>query len=83
MLEKIYVLLEDLDKHKAETDVFRENMQAQGISVICMTCIEKNGKNQWRQQPDSLLVTDFSPEKLCKTCTSWATGLIMQEMFRT
>ena len=64
MLEKIYVLLEDLDKHKAETDVFRENMQAQGISVICMTCVEKNGKNQWRQQPDSLLVTDFSPEKL-------------------
>lgn len=70
MLEKIYVLLKNLDKYKAEIEVFTKNMLAEGISVICA---EKNERSKWQKQygkqgfymdmANILLVTDFSMEE--------------------
>lgn len=71
MLEKIYVLLKNPDKYKEQTDVFKQNMHKQDISVVCL---EKNVWDKSQEQhskqdfnidmKDSLLITDFSVEEL-------------------
>lgn len=46
MLEKIYVLLKNSDKCKAETDIFRQNMQAHSICVIVICAGEEKNRQQ-------------------------------------
>lgn len=64
MLENIYVLLKNADKYKEKTDIFRKNMQEQGICVICLKEEEEKRHKRQNQQSNSLLVTDFSPEEI-------------------
>ncbi len=73
MLEKIYVLLKNSDKYKkckSEIEVFRKNMQAQGICVVCLEKRQQkqqtSGETEAEEEPkdNSLLVTDFLPEEI-------------------
>lgn len=75
MLEKIYVLLKNSDKCKAETDIFRQNMQAHGICVIVICA----GEEKNRQQPRPIWETKEPDKRIGSEYEDMANSLLVTD----